>query len=507
MARVTDSRVICLRPIISNLTICEIKISDSESDIGIYGVLQIDRSVANSAGLNWPEKDVFTFGCPLPSSGKSPIWQVCQNHTIDSVLTSSEWSLYDPSGMDDIRLLWNAGLQGAWETWENQPWSFNSSSTVDMLNSTEDGSWTVQAFKVTHQHLKVTERHDLKITMCAQSKMLPSLSSQTARAEPNYRWTVDPAVYITETLRKQLNAVTNNPLLSRPPDQDGTLAIDKQRLNSSIAEVRSGKWVKNTKGRMMNNILGGLFYRSESAPIMLCSSCLTTRNRSYVPLDDLHIQLFEDTLKETGSPARALQALYFTLERSVYYDKLSSYASSELADEDAAVAEIMTFKLTQIPKHCRGYWAVAGILAAFFAVFASAVWLYRPMRYSLPGNSWHAIAQISESAQLTELLRIARLSTDEEVEQMIKGTPKSPLDPDSCGSIFCVNGSLQRAKRRSLAVFKSVFASGPEREVPRFVLREGVFVRASGEEAYAELNASGFRHRLVRKHSWSESVD
>lgn len=73
MARVTDSRVICLRPIISNLTICEIKISDSESDIGICGVLQIDRSVANAAGLNWPEKDVFTFGCPLPNSGKSPI--------------------------------------------------------------------------------------------------------------------------------------------------------------------------------------------------------------------------------------------------------------------------------------------------------------------------------------------------------------------------------------------------------------------------------------------------
>ncbi|KAI8203401.1 hypothetical protein K4K54_010120 [Colletotrichum sp. SAR 10_86] len=183
------------------------------------------------------------------------------------------------------------------------------------------------------------------------------------------------------------------------------------------------------------------------------------------------------------------------------------YSSSEPVDEGADIAEIMSFRQTQIPKHCSGYWTVAGILTAFFTIFASAVWLYRPMRYSLPGNSWHAIAQISESAQLTELLRQARLSTDDEVKQMIEGTAKSPPDPDSCGSIFCVNGNLERAKRRSLARFKSAFASGPEREVPRFVLREGVFVRAAGEEAYTELNASGFRRRLVRKDSWSDSAD
>ncbi|KAI8243744.1 hypothetical protein K4K57_005704 [Colletotrichum sp. SAR 10_99] len=254
---------------------------------------------------------------------------------------------------------------------------------------------------------------------------------------------------------------------------------------------------------MMNEFLGSVFSRSQGVQMLLCSSCQHTFEPSFVTPDDLYAQLFDDTLKATGSPARALQALYFTLERSVYYDKLSSYSSVELDGDEPAVAEIMAFELAQIAQHYRGYWGVVGILTAFLATFAAAVWLYRPICYSLPGNSWHAIAQISESAELADLLHKARLSTDEEVEHMIRGTPKPTSSLGSDGFVVYAKEALQR----SLAVFKSSATSGSQQAAPRLVVREGVFVRVPEEETYTELRASGLRRRLVRKDSWSESVE
>ncbi|KAK2732290.1 hypothetical protein CKAH01_02236 [Colletotrichum kahawae] len=361
MTRVSDSRVVCLRPILSNLTLCEIEISDSESNIGICGVLQLNRT--DDIKLLW-------------------------DMTGHNIPTFSDYDLYNPS-------------------------------SLDMLGSTANGPWTSQF------------EHD---------------------------------------------------------------------------SMRAGENTKYGTGRMMNDFLGSLFDRSQDAPILLCSDCLLTWSPSYVMVDDLYTQLFEDTLNATSSPARALQAMYFTLERSVYYDQLSRYLSTELNDSEPAVAEIMTFEVTQVPEHHRGYWAVVGIITALLATLAVVAWLYRPMLYSLPGNSWHAIAQVSESAELADLLRKARLSTDKEVEQMIGGTPKNTSGRGDGFVIYAKEG-LRRAQQRFLAVFKSSASSGSQKKVSHLVLQEGVFVRVSEEEAYTELKASGFRRRLARRDSWSESSD
>ncbi|KAL3299097.1 Cupin-like domain protein [Colletotrichum asianum] len=522
MARVSDSRVVCLRPMISNLTLCEIELSDSESNVGICGVLQLNRSAAVAAGLHWSGNDRFSFGCPLPDL-KGLIWQICQNHTFDGVLTSSEWSLYNHDRTDDIKLLWQI-------TGHNIPmfsdYDLYNPSSLEMLGSTANGAWTSQYFNLTLHRQNMTEyMHAIRylefnMTICAQARIerdsirqleihasrLHLLSSRTARAEPTYGWSKDSEGFATESLRKQLNAVTNPSSSLRPYDRDGTLDIDQKILGSSIAEAPHGEWTKYGTGRMMNDFLGSLFDRSQDAPILLCSNCLRTWSPSYVMVDDLYTQIFEDTLNATSSPARALQAMYFTLERSVYYDKLSRYSSNELNDSEPPGAEIMTVELTQIPEHHRGYWAVVGILTAFLATFAVVAWLYRPMLYSLPGNSWHAIAQISESAELADLLRKARLSTDDEVEQMIGGTPKKTSSRGD-GFVIYAREGLRRVQQRFLAVFKSSASSRSQRTVPRLVLREGVFVRASEEEAYTKLRASGFRRRLPRKNSWSESVE
>ncbi|KAJ3944752.1 hypothetical protein N0V92_013541 [Colletotrichum tropicale] len=226
---------------------------------------------------------------------------------------------------------------------------------------------------------------------------------------------------------------------------------------------------------------------------------------SYIIPDSLYMRIFADTITETGSPARALQALYFTLERSIYYNRMSSYSLNE-PDREAAVADIVTFDPMQVPKDFKGYWAVAGILAVFLAAFTAVIWLYRPTQYSLPGNSWHVIAQVSESAELAEVLQKARLATDDEVEKLIEGLSYPPSSPVSGGATSYVKKVLNEARRHFLAGRKPFVAPGSQRAMPRFVLQKGVFVGVP-EEMNTTLRASGFRRRTFRKGSESESMD
>ncbi|KAJ0314854.1 hypothetical protein Brms1b_006513 [Colletotrichum noveboracense] len=185
---------------------------------------------------------------------------------------------------------------------------------------------------------------------------------------------------------------------------------------------------------------------------------------------------------------------------------MSSYSLNE-PDREAAVADIVTFEPMQVSKDFKGYWAVAGILAVFLAAFAAVIWLYRPTQYSLPGNSWHVIAQVSESAELVEVLQKARLATDDEVDKLIEGISSSPSSPVSGGATSYVKKVLNEARRHFLAGRESFVASGSQRAMPRFVLQKGVFVGVPEEEMNTTLRASGFQRRTVRKGSESEDAD
>lgn len=168
VARVSDSRVVCLRPIIRNLTLCEIESNGSESNIGICGVLQLNRSAAVAAGLNWSGQDRFNFGCPLPNQEGSTR-QICQNHTFHGVLTSSEWSLYDHAETDDIRLLWGRYYNRKFSDYE-----LDNSMTLELLSSTTNGPWISQSFDVTPQNQSISgypTSLNLTMTTCAQAKM------------------------------------------------------------------------------------------------------------------------------------------------------------------------------------------------------------------------------------------------------------------------------------------------------------------------------------------------
>lgn len=190
-------------------------------------------------------------------------------------------------------------------------------------------------------------------------------------------------------------------------------------------------------------------------PIAFCHNCAPNLDSQDGTSDVVYERLFGDTIDETGSPARAMQAVYFTLARLVYYDFLSAF-SPNTAAPGMDTADVVTFELTSIPWRFRGYLAVVGILIIFLASFAAAVVLFRSTWYSLLENAWHTVAQISESPELADLLHGARVATDDDV------------------------GRLAKASKSQ-----------------RFVVRDGVFTQASGADLDMELESNQSRRRLT----------
>ncbi|KAI8269543.1 hypothetical protein K4K58_001212 [Colletotrichum sp. SAR11_239] len=301
-------------------------------------------------------------------------------------------------------------------------------------------------------------------------------------ADPDYYWFQGPrsAETFAEYSEPQIDV---DGIDDTGPTIRAFLPLPSTDARQSLAEFRE-------------NAINETIYLSRNMAVNMTICALPRR---------LYMRIFADTITETGSPARAFHALYFTLERSIYYNRMSSYSLNE-PDREAAVADIVTFEPMQVPKDFKGYWAVAGILAVFLAAFTAVIWLYRPTQYSLPGNSWHVIAQVSESAELAEVLQKARLATDDEVEKLIEGLSYPPSSPVSGGATSYVKKVLNEARRHFLAGRKPFVAPGSQRAMPRFVLQKGVFVGVP-EEMNTTLRASGFRRRTFRKGSESESVD
>ncbi|KXH47830.1 hypothetical protein CSAL01_03323 [Colletotrichum salicis] len=456
MARVLDTRFICMRPQLSNVHPC-----NGTDGVDICGSIRLDPDVdvAAAAGLRWTDDMNFNFSCPVTGyMGNQYDWQICAYETLD--WTSFEWSLHNTTRMTTMRIVWDAGrLQGNMS-------SDSLKSTVKVLSSTGVGPWTRESL-----HIRLVDSDtdgkdqyiNFNMTMCAQFYNYPdsiqylnvSATSSSNRTEPSYEWDVEREVYDTNAVRRQLGAVKDAASLSHEDRQ--ILSITKDSLDSASSDARDGsQWQQYAADRSLTWFFDRVtYFRMPSMPIAFCHNCAPNLDSQDGTSDAVYERLFGDTIDETGSPARAMQAVYFTLARLVYYDFLSAF-SPNYAAPGTDTADVVTFELTSIPWRFRGYLAVVGILVVFLASFAAAVVLFRSTRYSLPENAWHTVAQISESPELADLLHDARVATDDDVGRLAK-------------------------------------ASKPD----RFAVRDGVFTRASGVGLDMELESNQSRRRLT----------
>ncbi|KAL0933605.1 uncharacterized protein CTRU02_210404 [Colletotrichum truncatum] len=459
MARVMDSRVICMRPELTNLSVC--KTEGYNISASLCGSVRLDRTVAAAkAGLDWSDDMNFNFSCPITGLGNDYTWQICGERYLE--WTNFEWSLYNNSRTTAVRLLWDAG-KIQWS-------SVTRNATATELNTTTSGPWTRKSLHISNPDSNdgyYAKEADIsfQMTMCASflvSKdsiqyLNVSASSSSNRTEQTYKWNVADEVYNTSDVRLQLGAVKDASHLSHGDRQ--ILTISRDSLEASTAEAREGvHWQKYDGSPAWVWFYGRLrdFKRTSPKSIVFCPDCTSQEWTDAGTAEVIYTRLFEDTIADTGSPARALQVVDFTRTRAVYYDFMSIY-SPNLDAPGADTAGFVMYQPTLIPWRFRGYAILMSTLLVFLVAFTAAAVLFRPTQFSFPENAWHTVAQISKSPELSSLLRESAMATDDEVER---------LDSQS--------------------------------GTPRFVVRDGVFVRASGLDSGMEMEAGQSRSRLTR---------
>ncbi|KAF6825591.1 hypothetical protein CPLU01_10169 [Colletotrichum plurivorum] len=457
MARVYESRVVCVRPTISEMRPCR---SESEVGAGFCGTIQLDHSAAVAAiGAAVPSMKLY-FNCDLEFGHSGNVWQLCKTTQLDRMDRNS--SSRGDSGLRMSNIEWALGNQTnrrpfktMWLLWNTDEITYFGAAMEAqahpgvILNSSAErsGPWMNMSFRLNDTNRSVAADFHLKISLCTrpsgsqdivveQLNITASTSSAERKKEPTYSLHTESQTYDTCAFRRQLGA-------ARP-----TAAVhDRQILTISPADLRtslrrahdskydakySPTWNRNANG---STATPSFILLADPPYINFCLDCYI---RLDVAIADIfYVHMLNSIINETNSPALALQAVGTAMARVMYYKYMNLYTP-----ENNETATVTFYSPTIIPVHHRGYWAAMALLAIFLAVFAVVCFLFSSTQFSLPDNAWHTVAQISESAETSSILSRVRVKSDDEVRAMSK-----ELQDDD--------------------------------EEDRFVVRRGVFVRAS----------------------------
>jgi hypothetical protein len=142
---------------------------------------------------------------------------------------------------------------------------------------------------------------------------------------------------------------------------------------------------------------------SGTSTVTLCPKC---SHDGQLQGSNILIQVFDDVIADTDSPALALQAILTIVLRAAYYDWL------QLLNNNSST-KTTTFQQALIPLHNTGLCAVLSILGTLLVLcwiitFAFFGWTSK----TLLNNSWQSVAQLSNSEEISFILRDANTETD-----------------------------------------------------------------------------------------------
>ena len=153
--------------------------------------------------------------------------------------------------------------------------------------------------------------------------------------------------------------------------------------------------------------------------IAFCTSCAADVLGS-VLAHPLHTADFNDTIFETDSLAKAVQALNTNLMRMVYYDHIASFDLTTNASQSF-------FTFQSVPATSNGYWAVISMIVLHVLLCSIIFVQFTRTKPSMLNNSWQAVSQISNSTNpaVQEILRRSPMVSNDDVKDWIRErTPK-----------------------------------------------------------------------------------
>lgn len=260
----------------------------------------------------------------------------------------------------------------------------------------------------------------LRVTAC-----LTNLGSQTFTVdmdsswevqEPTMSWDRQAQKYNTETSRRQLGAS----LRSDSFDSRGILRLGSrsqwQDFNE-ITQAPSGIPSQWFFSLCLSPLVFGVDVNPElefglpySDPVMLLSISTRDGVRNAYPA---HVDIFQDTLNATGSPALATQAMLARIYQMAYYELLERL--------EPKFTSSTSFSTTaSIPLRWAGFTAATAIIGTHLLIVIITIVLFsRFAKHSLIGNYWQTVSQIISEDSFPILERADEMK-DEDIKEWAK---------------------------------------------------------------------------------------
>lgn len=434
-AAVIDSRVVCVSPYITRLSVWDFEAAsrvgeDSEStQLRIYGLFTADMFGDHEAELrdrgfltsnqksNVSAAGEMQFDCRSPrplenddgtdNRASFPEWKVTlctlydTNYTIP--ITPSDTSYFNDGILDiGIVVLNMTGYDDSW-------------MKLDINNQTgigfgeRVGEWTKIAYPTPENSTETTATLEMSISVCFTS-FHSANALITARAD----WNLTESTlskskgaprYNTTAIRRQLGVYTggNDDLDYEKRGILKLASIDRDSLGD-LDET-----LTYIEGSLMDQNLGRTFTMGSNQfpTARMCIWCYPD-----ILVHEGFISIFGDTLKATAHPALAIQALLTARVLQVYNNRAPDFTFSESV-------RASFFSPFQVPTMLKGFYIILAIVGFHFFLMMYMTFLFFKIEGQTSlGQAWQTFGQVQHE-ELQEVMAVGKTASDSDVNRWL----------------------------------------------------------------------------------------
>ncbi|KAK4214432.1 hypothetical protein QBC37DRAFT_284002 [Rhypophila decipiens] len=406
-ATVLDARVVCVRPILTDVLLRHPDDGDAEHIRFISGTV--------ASGVQYSTLDTFSpgairhFNCtiitPKLNRGGIPVWyaSLCQSDYVAKIATNplsdtttgtylvfNTTGLPDPLGWQGYLSNWTVSNSGAWTTMEGVAGDFAQIISASLCFSNSLSGY--QGSNLDNYNVEYSSNSDF--TEPPLEFRLYSL---------DYQPVADRIVDIfcgSECSSKTLN---ERGILVMKQQSNWTDSLTNGTFSPSINEASS----------LGSNMGQGFYWRQ---PLYEGSNASLIISIDNVGINSGHVFIFSTILRRTGNPALGLQYLFTTIAQMAYYERKPYY-------DIEATAETVLSESLLVPRRWTGFIVVAALASVHLLLVVGIITAFlATTKVSLLGNSWMAVAQVLSQDMTDNLLDRASQMSDEEVREVLRSS-------------------------------------------------------------------------------------
>lgn len=271
--------------------------------------------------------------------------------------------------------------------------SYLSSGPPSFRAAGNDGPWAVLKNNRNDEALRVTTCVTEMSYRTFEAKIQSSWDAREPRVTLRRGSPGGSSGYNTQALRRQLGATlapdtfSERGILTLEPRSEWT-ALNETKFN--LVNDTRGKSGQDTPWYFADTLTTALPFQLNDSFVFISNTApgLRVPSEGVMFAHGYHVDVFQDTLNDTKSPALALQAVLTRMTQMMYYDRIGQFDDLRTADTSFATT-------TFLPVRWKGFVGAMAIIATHLAIVITITILFlKVTEHSHIGGYWQAISQV-----------------------------------------------------------------------------------------------------------------